>query len=225
MGRKKTLTKNSQYIVIGLGRFGQAVARTLYQMGKDVLAVDTDRELINDAESYSTHAVAADASEENVLVSLGVKNFDVAVIGIGSVHASVLATLICKEQGVGYVIAKAINAKHKTILEKVGADKVIIPEDEMGVKIANMLTNSKLSDIMELTDDYLIVESEIPDEWIGKNLIELNLRKKVGVNVMLIKRSGEVIINPPAEIKLLKGDMLIVGGANDDIKSFSDLIK
>jgi trk system potassium uptake protein TrkA len=215
----------TQFAVIGLGRFGSALTKNLYQLGMDVLAIDINEERVNNISEYATHTITADASEESVLKAVGISNFDAVVICIGdNMQASILITLMCKDMGVSYVIAKAQNEKHKTVLNKIGADYVIVPEEDMAEKLATILTNPHLHDMMALTDNYSIIETTIPDQWIGESLIELDFRKKHSVNILIIKRGNEIISAPTGETTLQKGDILVVGGLNIDIKNFNHII-
>lgn len=175
---KNKKSKNQQFAVIGLGRFGSTVAKTLFEKGEEVLAVDIKEEVITEAHEYTTHAVVADVTDERTLRALGIENFDVVIIGIASdLEASVLCALTCKEIGVKKVIAKAENLKHKMVLERVGADEVVIPEMEMGEKMGARLANPLLHDIMTISSKYSIIEMELPSSWAGSSLVTLDIRK------------------------------------------------
>jgi len=208
-----------QFVVIGLGRFGTSVAKTLYDQGYDVLAIDKDAEIIQEISDSVTHAVQADAIDENTLRSLGLSNFDVAVISIGSdLQASIMATLIAKELGVKRVIAKAQNDIHGKVLFKIGADRVVFPERDMGVRVAHNLVSSNILDYIELAPDYSIVEIAAIEEWEGKNLRELRLPTRYGINVMAIKQGKDINISPYADDVINKGDILMVIGNNKDLR-------
>ncbi|MBF8984181.1 TrkA family potassium uptake protein [Lutibacter sp. B2] len=208
-----------QFVVIGCGRFGSSVARTLYGLGFDVLAVDRSEEVIQGIADSVTHAVQVDSTDEATLKSLGMSNFDVAIITIGSdIQASIMATLIVKELGVKYVVAKAQNEAHAKVLYKIGADRIVFPERDMGVRVAHNLVSSNILDYIELAPDYSIVEIAALKEWEGENLRELNMRAKYGVNVMAIKRGTEINISPTAVDIVNKGDVVVVIGHNDDIR-------
>ena len=212
-----------QFVVIGLGRFGSSVARTLYGLGHEVLAVDVNEETVQGIVESVTHAVQADATDENSLKALGIRNFDVAIVTIGNnMQASILVTLMVKDLGLKYVVSKAQNELHAKVLYKIGADRVVFPEREMGVKVANNLVSSNILDYIELSEDYSIAETEALPEWIGKNLLELNMRAKFGVNVMAIKREADINIAPRADDIIEEGDTLIVVGRNDDLKKLSE---
>ncbi|TCO73657.1 potassium channel family protein [Marinisporobacter balticus] len=208
-----------QFVVIGCGRFGASVARTLYGLGLDVLAIDRNEDVIQGMAEFVTHAVQADATEEASIKALGMRNFDVAVITIGSnIQASIMATLIAKELGVKYVVAKAQNEQHAKVLYKIGADRVVFPERDMGVRVAHNLVSSNILDFIELAPDYSIVEVSALEEWEGKNLTELNVRARYGINIMAIKHGTEINISPTATDIVRKEDVLVVIGHNDDIQ-------
>ncbi|CDF58472.1 potassium channel family protein [Thermobrachium celere] len=212
--------KSKQFVVIGLGRFGSSIAKTLYSLGHEVLAIDKDEEVVQDISEYVTHAVQADATDEATLKSLGIRNFDIAVVTIGSdVQSSVLVTLLVKELGVKYVIAKAQNELHAKVLYKIGADRVVFPERDMGVRVAHNLCSSNILDYIELSPDYSIMEVTALEEWENKTLKELNLRTRYGINIMAIKRDNDINISPSAEDVIKKGDVLVVIGGTDDIKN------
>ncbi|MBZ4663391.1 MAG: TrkA family potassium uptake protein [Caloramator sp.] len=212
--------KSKQFVVIGLGRFGSSIAKTLYSLGHEVLAIDIDEEVVQDISDQVTHVVQADATDEATLKSLGIRNFDIAVITIGSdVQSSVLVTLLVKELGVKYVIAKAQNELHAKVLYKIGADRVVFPERDMGIRVAHNLCSSNILDYIELSSDYSIMEVTALEEWEDKTLKELNLRTRYGINIMAIKRGNDINISPVAEDKIKKGDILVVIGGTDDIKN------
>ncbi len=213
-----------QFIVVGLGRFGSSVAKTLAENDYNVLAIDTDEERVQTIASQVTHAVEADATDEDALKTLGVRNFDVAIVSIGdNIHANILATLILKELGVPYVVVKAQDTLHGKVLKKVGADRVVYPERDMGVRIAHNLISSNVLDYIEFAPDYSIVEIIATDKMEGKSLSELQFRSNYGVNVMAIKRGKELNVTPGASDKVLEGDVLIVMGQNDDLDKLKHL--
>lgn len=210
---------SKQYVIIGLGRFGTSIAKTLYSLGNEVLAIDVDEEVVQEISQDVTHAVQADSTDEGVLRSLGLRNFDVAVITIGSdVQASIMATLLVKELGVKYVIAKAHNEIHAKVLYKIGADRVVFPERDMGIRVAHNLCSSNILDYIELSPDYSIMEVTALNKWVGKSLKELNLRSKFGINVMAIKRGNDINISPEADEYIRKGDILVVIGGTEELK-------
>lgn len=208
-----------QYVVIGCGRFGSSVAKTLCKLGYDVLAIDKDPEKIQEIAEFVTHAVQADAIDENALKAIGMRNFDVAVITIGSdVQASIMGTLLAKELGVKKVIAKAQNELHGKVLYKIGAHKVIFPERDMGIRVAHNLVSSNILDVIEFAPDYSIIEVVAQDDWTEKSLRELQLPNNYGVSVMAIKTGEDLNISPYAEDIIKKGDTLIVIGDNESLK-------
>jgi trk system potassium uptake protein TrkA len=214
-----------QYVVIGLGRFGSSVAKTLYALGNDVLAIDNDEGLVQDISDSVTHAVQLDATDENALRSLGIRNFDVAVITIGAhIQSSVMITLLVKELGVKYIIAKAQNELHAKVLYKIGADRVVLPEKDMGVRVAHNLVSTSILDYIELSPDYSIIEIVSAREWHGKNLRELNMRAKYGINVMAIKRDNDVNIAPGAEDVIEPGDIIVAIGGAEELSKLEDII-
>ncbi len=209
---------SNDFVVFGLGKFGRSVAQTLADNGKEVLAIDMVEEVIQDVSDIVTHAVQADVTDADALKALGVGNFDVAVIAISNnLQASIMSTILAKELGVPYILAKAQNNIHKRVLEKVGADKVIFPEREIGVRIANNLISENFVDQIELSDDYSIVETAVLDQWIGKSLKELNMRVNYGINVMAIRKGESISITPGPDLVLQSSDVLVVIGANSDL--------
>lgn len=218
------MKKQSQkdYIVIGLGRFGTSIAKQLEANGCKVLAIDNNEQKIRQIAEYVTLAMCVDVTNEEALEELGGRNFDGAIISIGhSLNAAVLATIWAKEQGIGQIIAKAYDETQGKILTKIGADKIVHPEKETGIHLANDLAFYNLFDTIELSSEYSIVEIVTLTDWIGKNLIELNLRKKYGVNVIAIKRGGSLIINPPADEPAKKGDLFMLLGLNSTLKKIA----
>src|SRR6056297_1468947 len=212
-----------QFIVVGLGRFGSSVALTLAENGHDVLTIDEDHQKIQDISNSVTHAVEADATDEEALKTLGVRNFDVAIVSIGdNLHANILCTLILKELGVPYVIVKAQDNLHGKVLSKVGADRVVYPERDMGARIAHNLISSNVLDYLEFAPEYGVIEIIATDKMIGKTLKELEFRSKFNVNVMAIKRGENLNVSPGAGDKVLEGDRLVVMGKNESLESLKD---
>lgn len=209
---------SKQFVIIGLGRFGSSVAKTLYALGHDVLAIDSNEDLVQEISDSVTHAVQMDATDENALRTLGLRNFDVAVVTIGAnIQASVMATLLVKDMGIKYIIAKGNSDLHAKVLYKIGADRVILPEKDMGVRVAHNLVSSSILDYIELSPDYSIIEIESPKEWYGKSMKELSLRSKYGINVMAIKRNNEVNISPDADDVINKDDIVVAIGSVEDL--------
>lgn len=213
-----------QFVVIGLGRFGSSVATTLSENGYDVLAIDKNADRVQALADQVTHAVETDATDEDALKTLGVRNFDVAVVSIGDdVSANILCTLILKELEVPYVIVKAPDRLHGKVLTKIGADRVVYPERDMGARIAHNLISSNVLDYIEFAPDYGVIEIIAADKMVGKTLKELELRSRFNVNVMAIKRGEDLHISPGADDKVLEGDRLVVMGKNeslDQIKNY-----
>lgn len=208
-----------QFVVIGLGRFGTSVARTLGSLGHDVLAIDRNENAVQAIMNEVTHAVQADAREEENLRALGVRNFDVAVVAIGDdLQANILITLMLKEMGIRYVVAKAQTNLHGRVLEKVGADKIIYPEKDMGVRVAHNLVTANIVDFIELSPDYSIIEIITPRKFIGKSLGELDLRAKYGLSVMAIKNEDKVNVAPGADARIKETDILVVVSSNKAIE-------
>lgn len=214
-----------QFLIIGLGRFGSSIAKTIYELGQDVLAIDKDEEKVQEISDYVTHAVQMDSTDESIVKTLGVKNFDVAVVTIGSnLQDSVLSTLILKELGIKYIIAKANNELHAKVLTKIGADKVVLPERDMGARVAHNLVSSNILDYIELSEEYSILETEAIKEWFNKSLKEIEIRKKHGINVVAIKRGDKVNISPSAEDIIKENDVLVAIGSVKDLNKFEGLI-
>ncbi|MDF2672145.1 MAG: TrkA family potassium uptake protein [Clostridiales bacterium] len=215
---------NKQFVVIGLGRFGSSIASTLYSLGNEVLAIDTDEEIVQGISESVTHAVQADATDGATLRSLGIRNFDVAVVTIGSnVQSSVMVTLLVKELGVKYVIAKAQTELHAKILYKIGADRVIFPERDMGVRVAHNLCAANILDYIELSPDYSIMEVTAIKDWQGKTLRDLNMRSKYGINIMAIKKGDDINISPTADDVIENEDVLVVIGGTEQLSAIEKI--
>lgn len=213
-----------QFVVLGLGRFGMSVARTLSENSYNVLAIDINEERIQSIADEVTHAVQADATDEEALKTLGVRNFDVAVVSIGdNIHANILSSLILKEMGVPYVVVKAQDTLHGKVLTKVGADRVVYPERDMGVRIAHNLISSNVLDYIEFAPDYSIVEIMATPNMAGKSLADLEFRSRFDINVMAIKRGQNLNMTPGANDKILEGDVLVVMGENKNINRVKEL--
>ena len=199
------------YAVFGLGRYGTAVARELVDNGMEVLAVDVQQKIINDAVAYLPVCKCADVTDAEVISRLGIRNIDTVIICMAnSLEASVMAVTLCKEAGVENVIAKCANEMHQKILLRVGADQVVFPEKESGIRLAKNLLSSGFIDMISLSKDVSMVEIDVKEEWIGKNLIELNLRKKYGFNIVAIKQSEKINVNVNPEQPLDEETPLIV---------------
>lgn len=200
-------------VVIGLGRFGRELACQLAKAGCEVLAMDMDAELVQQVAPEVTSAVVGDGKDKGVLKALGVRDFDCGVVAIGDdLAASVLVTMNLKELGVPYTVCKAYDDTHRRVLEKLGADRVVIPEKEHATRLAKSLSSPNVLDYIELSEDYGIVEVPMPRDWSGKSLIELNVRAKVGVNILAVRRNGTIQVSPGAQFQLRDGDVLVVLG-------------
>lgn len=207
-----------QYAVIGMGRFGFSVANALSEMGFDVLAIDSDEQRTQAVSNIVTHAVSADSTDEEALRALGIRNFDVVVVAIGEdIQSSILTTLILKEIGVETIIVKAQNELHGKVLNKIGADKVIYPERDMGMRVAHHLISPNILDYIEISEDYSILEMKVSQEMIGKNLKELDVRARFGCNVMAVKRGTKMNISPNADDRLEEGDVLVIVGETGNL--------
>ncbi|MNO17524.1 Ktr system potassium uptake protein A [compost metagenome] len=211
-------TPKKQYAVIGMGRFGFSVANALSGMGFDVLAIDSDEHSTQAVSNIVTHAVTADSTDEEALRALGIRNFDVVVVAIGEdIQASILTTLILKDLGGPLIVVKAQNELHGKVLNKIGADKVIFPERDMGLRVAHHLTSPNILDYIELSDEYSIVELRATRAMFGQNLKELDIRARFGCNVMAIKRGTKMNISPAATDRLEDGDILVIVGEKNDL--------
>ena len=199
------------YAVFGLGRYGRAVAEELVKHGVEVLAVDIEQNNVNNAIETIPMCKCADVTEPEVIKRLGISNIDVVIVAMASnLEASVMAVTLCKEVGVPNVIVKCSNEMHQKILSRVGADKVIFPEKESGIRLARSILSSGFSEMIELSDDVAMVEISVKEEWIGKPLMELNLRKKYSVNVIAIRKEGNIDMIVDPSLPLVEGMKLIV---------------
>jgi trk system potassium uptake protein TrkA len=215
------MSKNKQYVVIGIGRFGRSVATSLYKSGYDVMVIDNSEKEIQDISDEVTHAVQVDARDEETLKKLGIRNFDVAIVAIGDdIQSNILVSVMLKELGIPTVIAKAKDALHGKVLEKIGVDRVIYPERDMGIKVAHSLTSTNdFLDYIELSPEYSIVEVFTPKEFVDTTLGKLNLRARYGISVIAIKSENEIIAVPGADSVIHEGDVLIIIGSNKDIRN------
>ncbi len=211
-----------EFVIIGCGSFGESVAKSLYAKGYDVMVIDKDHDRIQKIADDVTHAIEADAMDEAVLKSLGVRNFDVAVISFASdLQASILTTLLVKELGVKKVIAKARTDVHAKVLYKIGADRVVFPERDMGARLAHSLVARNILDYIDLDPNYSIVEITAVEEWENKTLKELQLSNKHGMNVLALKNNGGIKISPSGDDVIRRGD-IIVGIASTEMMTTLD---
>ncbi len=208
-----------EFAVIGLGRFGGSVARTLHEMGYEVMVIDRDPQRVQDYATLVTHAVEADSTDEGAMRALGIRNFDVVVVAIGEdIQSSILTTIILKELGVQKVVVKAQSDLHGKVLYKIGADKVVYPERDMGVRVVHQLISPNILDLIELADDYSVIELSAGNFFNGKTLSELDIRAKFRCNVVAIKSGEKITIAPLATDRIYRGDILIVIGRNEDLQ-------
>lgn len=214
------------FIVIGIGRFGNALARDLYKEGNDVLVIDENKDEIEQIANSVTHAIIGDAKDPQVLEQVGVRNFDCAIVSIaGDLQDSILVTLMLKDMGVKYVVAKARNEMHKKVLLKIGADKVVFPEHEMGERLAQLLSSDNVIDFLELSQEYSIMEINSPKAWWNKTLIDLDVRAKHNITVIAARdpQTDKLTVSLGPDFVISEGSDLIVLGANIDIKEISKL--
>ena len=212
------------FIIIGLGRFGSQAAKRLCQQGCEVLAIDTSSELVQQLSDDVTQAVVGDARDKEVLRALGAKDFDCGIVAIGdSLADSVLATMNLKELNVPYIVCKAHDETHRQVLKKLGADRVVIPEQENADRLAKSLSAPNVLDYIELSEDYGIIEVPAPAPWQDKSLIELNVRAKLGVNILAVKRSGDITVSPAADFRIAQGDVIVVLGDTAALKAVQKL--
>lgn len=201
------------YIVIGLGRFGSQAAKRLYELGCEVLAIDHNSELVQPIANQVTQAVVADARDKEVLRALGAKDFQCAIVAIGDNLAdSVLATMNLKELGVPYIVCKASDETHRQVLLKLGADRVVIPEQEHADRLAKNLSSPNVLDYIELSEEYGIIEIPAPKAWVGKSLKELNVRAKLGVNIIAVEKGRKINVSPAADYRIEADDVMVVLG-------------
>jgi len=207
------------FLIIGMGRFGSSTARTLAALGHEVLAVDRSEERIEAIKDDVLHAVTADTSEERVLASLGISNFDCVVICVGDdLRSSILTTVLCKELGAKRIVAKAQDDLHAKILLKTGADQAVQPEHDGGVRLARSLASESIIDSLGLSEEYSVQEIHVPEKWIGKSLVGLNVRVRYGVSVIALRRDGHLQVNVNANAPLQPGDTLFILGDNKDLE-------
>ena len=212
------------YIVIGLGLFGSEVAIQLCVQGCEVLAMDIRPDLVQQVSEYVTHAVVGDGQDKEVLKALGAGNFDCAIIAIGDdLAASVLTIMNLKELNVPYIVCKAHDETHRRVLEKLGADRVVIPECEFAGRLARSLSSHNVLDYIELSPDYGILEVPAPRSWVGKSLKELNVRAKLGVNIIAVESGKETNVSPSADYVVRAGDIMVVLGDNKALEAVQKL--
>lgn len=210
--------RRKQFLVAGLGLFGTSVALTLQQMGYEVYTLDSEEGLVQDLSTQLNYVVCGDASDKKTLQSLPLEDIDVAVVAIGNVERNMMCTMLLKELGIKQVVAKAINNLHGAMLNKIGADKVVYAERDMGERVAHNLISAGVMDYIELSSEISVMCLAIPAEFVGKNLIEADLRRRYDVNVVAIKRDGRTIVNPKAQEVFQPEDEIIVLGTHEGVK-------
>ena len=210
-----------EFVVIGLGRFGGSIARELIHQGADVMVIDSSADRVDEFAHIATQAIVADTTDEAVIKSLGLWNYEHIIVAIGeNIQASILTTLILKESGVPKITVKAQNDYHEKVLRKIGADFVVHPERDMGIRIANNMMSNNVLDYLELSDEHSIMEIRVNEKLAGHTIIGLDIRAKYGVNIVGIKRGENIIVSPPANEMIENGDILLVIGADVDINRF-----
>lgn len=210
-----------EYAVIGLGRFGGSICKALSEEGLEVMAMDMNEDRVNEYAKIASHAVIGDSTDESVLKNLGIRNFDHVIVAIGeNIQASILTTIMLKELGVKIVTVKAQNDYHEKVLNKIGADRIVHPERDMGRRIAHKIISNNVLDYLELSDEYSLIEIVANSRLAGHSLLDLDIRARYGINIVAIKRGKEVIVSPLADEMIQKEDILIVIGAVADIGRF-----
>lgn len=216
--------KKKLFAVLGIGNFGTSVANSLAEMGYDVLALDNDEDHFKNLSESVAQTVVGDVTSEAFLRSVGIRNFDVAIVAIGNdLQASILTTILLKEAEIPYIVAKAQSELHEKVLKKVGANRVIFPEKDMGVRIAYSLTATKVLDLLELSETDSIMEIIPPQTWVGKSLIQSKIREKFDVSIIAIKNGEKIITSPHADYVINQDDLLIVIGSNEKINKVQEL--
>lgn len=210
----------NSFAVIGCGRFGRSLALELVKKGKEILAIDESESVVNELAEYVTVAVQADVTEEDALNGIGLKNVDVAIIAMSTdFEASVMATTICKEKDISYIVAKAKDLRHKRILETIGADSVVLPEREQGIALARELTGDFFSKHLYNSEDIDIKQVATPKEWAGKMVKDLNIRKRLDLSVLAIVKEDGVVFNPGPNEMVEQGTRLYLFGPIESFKS------
>ncbi|MDC3414686.1 TrkA family potassium uptake protein [Aquibacillus sp. 3ASR75-11] len=212
-------TEKKEFVIIGLGRFGGSLCKELTDTGIEVLAIDKNRELVQEYASIASHAVVVDAIDEGSLNSLGIRNFDCAIISLGDdLESSILATLLLKEMGMKQIWVKARNENHQKVLERIGADRIIHPERDMAKRIAHHIVSDKIVDYIELSKNHSIVEVVASDKIAGKNINDIHIYEEYNCNIIAVKKNEHhLIMLPSPNEKIVEGDILILMGENSDL--------
>lgn len=214
-----------QFFVAGLGRFGSSVATNLEKMGYDVMAMDSDAERVQGLSDKLGYVVCADCSDEKSLTAIGAGNADVAVISVSDLGASLMCTLLLKDMGVKKIWVKALNTLHGKMLQKIGADKIIYSEQEMGARVAHNLVSPGIIDYIEMENNITIVSIHLPKDWIGKNLIQVDVRRKYNISVAAIKRGDKMMVNPPPDMPMEDKDMLVILGDSGSVRRVTETLE
>mgnify|MGYP001764288362 FL=1 len=211
------MADSRQYVVIGLGQFGTAVAETLLSMGYEVLGIDNNAEIVQNLSTKLTHVVQLDAGDPSALQRMGLVNYDVVFVTLRDLQASIICALNLKEMGCKYLVVKANSANHAKILEKIGVEKVVLPERDMGVRIAHSVASSSLLDYIDMSPEYSIAEIVAPEQFFGKRLRDLDLRNKYNLNIIAIHHEKTINVTPSADDRIWSGDVIVVVGSKKDI--------
>ncbi|ASS66649.1 MULTISPECIES: TrkA family potassium uptake protein [unclassified Paenibacillus] len=218
-------SKGEQYCVIGLGRFGSSLAKELMQLGYEVLGIDRSEELVDDMSAVLTHTLCADATDEDALRAIGIRNFDCCIVAIGGdIQSSIMAAILVKDSGVGKVVVKAVSELHGRVLDKLGVDRVIYPERDMGIRVAHQLVSPNLLDYIELSSEYAVAELAVPGCLNGKALSEIDTRQRYGCSIVAINKPKGIIIAPQADSVLEEKDVMVVIGTNEGIEQFENAV-
>ena len=213
-----------EYAVIGLGRFGETVGTALRALGHEVLGIDQDAAKTQAMADTLTHVIQADATREGVMVDIGMGRFEVVVVAMGAdIEASILVTVMLKDMGVKRVVARASSALHGKVLARVGADEVVFPERDMGLRVAQSLVTPSVLEYFQLSPTYSVIEMKVPKFTHGRTLSQLNLRARFGANVILIRRGEEINASPGADDTILEGDVLVVSGPDEGLRRMGDI--
>lgn len=211
------------FIVMGCGRFGQTCAKTLESLGNEVMVVDENYDKIKHIGDAVTVAVQCDITDEQAMEEIGLSNFDVAIIAIGSsITAAIMGTMLAKEAGIPYILSKAPSPREGAILQKVGADKIIYPEVDMAIRVAHNLTSKNILDYFQISPKYSMVEEKIHGSWVGHSLEDLDIRNKMEITVVAVERGDDIIVSPAGDTVLEDGDILVVLGTNEKVKELEE---
>lgn len=211
------------FLVIGLGRFGTAVALELSMLHHDVVAIEQDEACAEIAAEQLTHVVIGDAKDESVLRSVGVRNFDGVIVATTNIEDSVMITLLVKEMGANYVVCKVLSDSHAKVLSRIGADRVVFPERDMGARVAQIVSSGNVLDFIELSDEFAIVEMPAPGKWVGKSLLQLGIRAAYGINVLAVRHNGEITINIEPKYRFEAEDIVVMLGSDKSIRRLEAL--